>query len=380
MPPRSSWPTRVGSVIGSVLLGACAASPAVPPATVVVDMRDAPGFTVAAMPSAQATKMLIDRPAIEALENVGCRFRLKKWKRAGQGLNLYLGGGKPAWARLRADADVPVTVTIEDGWGAGVLDFEQAGRKIRSVVHADELQLRPRGAVVMDGFAVALPERRLMIENIAHERVRVSFYLGRDFASHAWIRTSLGCDEMSLGTASFKPAVAKLRTLDVSALRAGRRVQLRRRPQGKVVAELQPRDDLVVTVVARRNGEARIRWIRANVMLFGWVPQGALTGKVPGALGLLSGGGEGRAREKVLQGKASVVRCRSSLPLIVWQRGQARTVGTIGGEVRFEPSVMMGDLRAIMLRTPEIDMREGSFYTVASEIPKHCAAELDHPR
>jgi hypothetical protein len=64
----------------------------------------------------------------------------------------------------------------------------------------------------------------------------------------------------------------------------------------------------------------------------------------------------------------------SALPLIVWQRGTAETVGSLGPGARFEPSVLLGDLRAIKVQNLDVDLYDGSFYTVAADILEHCEA------
>lgn len=353
-----------------------------PPARVATPEPAAPppalAFTVADPPSAQATRTSFERPTIEPLAVVGCRFEVARWDATQTGLNLYLETGSAAWARLPRGAKMPVTVEIKDGWGEGVLELEQRGAKVRTLIHADDLALRPVAPVVLGGFAVPLPSRKLTLEQIEDGAARVRFFMGADFSSGSWQWAKWRCDQMGLAVQSFESPIAKAKKLGDAVLEAGHLAALRTEPVGEVVAELEPHDDLSVDVIERRQNHTRIRWTTEHMTFFGWVDSALLSspadGRGIGGLGL-SGRGEGKKPPK----RPRPVRCDRELPLIVWQRGLARTVGTLGTEARFTPSIMLGELQAIHIDDLDIQLADGSFYTVASDVPKHCVSVAPEP-
>lgn len=365
------WPWLTLAASGLV---ACTRPAATEP-TAPIDIVDTntPAFRDAPTPASQATKFTFERPEIPASSEIGCRFHTRSWKRAGYALNLYLGIGKPPWGRLREDADVGVSLTLDQGVGKARVTFEQAGVSLRSVVHRDEVRLRPRHARTLDGFAIPLPDRALPVETVLDGKARVHLFLGNDFANRAWTRATYRCDEITLERADFEPNVANETALGVGLVAEGSTTALRATPKGQPVATLAPSDPLWVDVIERGQDATRIRWEAANVLFFGWVDKGAVdeTQSRGGLFGLM-GVGEG-GKEKPRR-PTLTVRCRKALPLIVFQRGHARTVGTVGPQARFEPSVMFGDLRAIDIHGLEVTLRDGSFFTVASAIPKHCEA------
>ncbi len=369
MPTPSRWHT----LAASLLLSACG-----PPRDLVTGgatSHDAhgPAFTVGEPPPSQAARATFERPPILPLERAGCRFEVARWDNTQQGANLYLAAGTQPWGYLPKHATVPASVTIESGWGLGVIELAQSGVAIKAIVHADELAVRARQTVVLEGYAVPLPRRRLVLGEIGGGDVQVSFFLGSEFVDGTWLRAEWGCGDVGLEVAAFEPPVLAAPSLGPAFLSAGRLVELRAAPAGPVVARLQPEDDLSVDVLERRQNMARIRWVSEDMLFFGWVdatsalaPLGALYGM--GGLGLA--GSARAAPEK----RPWPVRCNKDLPLVVWQRGLARTVGTLGPTARFEPSVMLGELTAIHIRDLDIELRDGSFYTVAAELSKHCAA------
>lgn len=361
--------------LAASLLWACQPAPARVAAPAPAAPPPALAFTMAEPPAPQATNTSFERPRIEPLAEVGCRFAVPRWDAAQQDLNLYLATGSAAWGRLPRRAAMPVEVAIADGFGEGVLELEQKGAKVRTLVHADDLKLRPVAPVVIGGFAVPLPTRKLALEQIEDGSARLRFFMGGDFSSGSWQWASWRCDQMSLVVQSFEAPIAEAKKLGDAVIEAGRHTPLRARADGEAIAVLEPRDDLAVDVIERRQDKARVRWTAEHMTFFGWVDSTALA--IPlGGLGWGVGGLglSGRGKDLEPAKRPLPVRCKRELPLIVWQRGLARTVGTLRTDARFTPSVMLGELQAIHIDDLDIELVDGSFYTVASEIPKHCVS------
>ena len=372
-----TWLTRAASrSLALVLLAGCGPAAAerppthAPPVTIGAPRT----FSIEAPPPSQATRITFERPPIEEPENIGCRLQLDRWKRADYPLNLYLGIGKSAWGQLEASATSKVSIAIEDGFGSGVVTVEHAGVRLRSAVHADEVRLRPRRARTLRGFATPLPSRRLQIERIVDGKVEVVVALGDEFVSTAQLREMYDCSDLSLSAVSFVPAVARAHAIERAELRVGTPFSLHV-TNGTPTTDVEPSRTITVDILERGTNRSRVRWESSDVLIFGWVPTTVLAPQTGAssttALVGLAGGASARAMPGAPE---QPVRCTAELPLIVWQRGHARTVGTIAQGTLFEPSVVLGELLAIDIPGLPVHLEDGGFYAEASAVAKNCRA------
>ncbi len=236
---------------------------------------------------------------------------------------------------------IPVDAASEDP----VLDVDAGGVVFRAYVDASAIDLHPARAIVFSEGIVPQPSAIFSFGEGAPDAVQVSLTLPAALGGAVVTRTR-PCADLALVTTPFDPlgALGGNGKGRKAALRKASPVTLSSVPGGAQGIEVRPRpnDDLRVTVLEEKKGQARVAWEIGNVVASGWIAR-ALLGPVPeygmGSIGTIGVGSIGT--------RSGVVYCDHELRLVVELAGARATVGRIRPGTGISRGANVGDYREV---------------------------------